>query len=499
MTGRGRRRSIERVATRTIGLLLAVGLLAGCGSGAVNKAGGSATPVVLRLADSNNSDQPDTDTIEHFAAQVRKRSGGAVRVRITYLAAGSSSPYVETRTIRAVRRGRFDLGWVGARAWDLNGVKSFRALQAPFLITSMRLLNRVVASPLAGEMLDTLTQQGGVVGLALVPDFLRHPVGMGRAFVKPADFIGARIRIQPSRVTAALVRALGARPVAISNDDIGLAIDRKQVDAQEVAMLNSPGGSVVTENVVFFGKVLTLFANSDAYQRLSDDQRRAIRGAAADALRYAVAHHPPDSDIAKGYCYDRRRIVFATPADVRQLARKEKAVYRWLESDPQTRRFIDQIQAWKRTTPPDPSTSSATIPSACRRSQQQAQAVGAPRSASIVNGTYRWVITRADSVKYWHTQPKPGGDTFPIVGTAILRDGAWHFTGPEKDDGTYTIRGNRLRFVWPRVASILVFRFTRDPNGTLHLRPVLPMDSGDQFIWSSQPWRRIGPPTATER
>jgi hypothetical protein len=44
-----------------------------------------------------------------------------------------------------------------------------------------------------------------------------------------------------------------------------------------------------------------------------------------------------------------------------------------------------------------------------------------------------------------------------------------------------------------------VFRFARDPNGTIHLKPVLPMDSGDQFIWASKPWRRIGPPTATAR
>jgi TRAP-type C4-dicarboxylate transport system substrate-binding protein len=486
------------MALRTVGLVLAVGLAAGCGSGAANKAGGSSTPVVLRLADSNNSDQPDIGALEHFAAQVQRRSGGAVRVHITFLAAGSSTPDVETRTVEAVKHGRFDLGWIGARAWDLNGVESFRALQAPFLITSMRLLHRVVASPLAGEMLDSLSAQG-LVGLALVPDFLRHPIGMGRALVTPSDFVGARIRIQPSHVTAAVIRALGARPLEISNDDIGLAIQRKRVDAQEAALLASPGASIVTENVVFFGKALTLFASRNSYRRLTEDQRRVVEAAAADAVRYAVAHDPPEREIARGYCYDRRGIVFATPADLAVLIRKERPVYRWLESDPQTKRFIDRIRAWKRTTPPDPRLRPAAIPSACRRPPQAAQAVGAARPPSLLDGTYRWVITRADSVRYWHEPPRPGGDTFPIVGTAVLHDGTWRFTGPEKDDGTYTIRGDRIRFVWPRVASVLVFRFARDPNGTIHLKPVLPMDSGDQFIWASKPWRRIGPPTATAR
>jgi TRAP-type C4-dicarboxylate transport system substrate-binding protein len=497
MTRPDERRSIGNVAPRTIALLLAVGLLAGCSSGAANKAGGSSAPVVLRLANSNSGDQPGTDTIQRFASQVQKRSGGAIRVQITYLAAGSSTPYVETRTISAVRTGRFDLGWIGARAWDLNGLKSFRALQAPFLVTSTRLLNRVVTSPMAQEMIDSLSTED-VVGLALAPDYLRHPVGMGRGLVTPADFAGARIRIQPSRVTAASIRALGSRPVEISNDDIGLAIHDKRVDAQELSMVNTPGGSVATENVVFFGKAFTLFANRDAYRRLTDDQRRAVREAAADAVRYAVAHHVPDSEIAKGYCFDRRRIVLAKPADLAVLIGKEQSVYRWLEADPQTKRFIEQIRAWKRTTP-DPTTTAASIPAACRRAQQPAQARGAARLASLVDGTYRWVITKADARAYWHQPPQPGGDTFPIIGTAILRNGSWRFASPERDEGTYTIRGDRLRFVWPRVNSILVFQFTREQDGTLHLKPILPMDMGDQFIWSSQPWRRIGPPTDTAR
>ena len=488
----------NEMGPRAIALLLAVGVLAGCSSSAANKAGGSSVPVVLRLANSNNGDQPGTDTIEHFAAQVRKRSGGAVRVQITYLAAGSATPYVETRTISAVRHGRYDLGWIGARAWDLNGVKSFRALQAPFLITSTRLLNRVVTSSIAQEMLDSLSTQD-VVGLALVPDYLRHPVGMGRALVTPEDFSGARIRIQPSRVTAAVIKALGARPVAISNDDIGFAIDRERIDAQELSLVNTPGGSVAAENVVLFGKAFTLFANGDAYRQLTDDQRRIVREAAADAVRYAVAHHAPDSDIVKGYCFDRRRVVLAKPADLAVLAREEQPVYRWLEADPQTKRFIEQIQAWKLTTPPDSTTTPDSIPAACRRASQPAQALGTPRAPSLLNGTYRWEITKADARAYWHAPPQPGGDTFPIISTAILRNGSWRFGSPEHDEGTYTIRGDRVRFVWPRVASILVFEFTRAQNGTLHLKPILPMDRGDQFIWASQPWQRIGPPTDTAR
>jgi TRAP-type C4-dicarboxylate transport system substrate-binding protein len=482
------------MAPRTVALLLAVGLLAGCGSGAADKAGGPSTPVVLRLADSNNSDQPDTGALEYFAAQVAKRSGGSLRVRITYLAAGSATPYVEERTITAVRAGHYDLGWIGARAWDEMGVKSFRALQAPFLITSKRLLDRVVTSPLAGEMLDSLGTQN-VVGVALVPDYLRHPAGMGRPLVSPTDFDGARVRIQPSRVSAAVMKALGAVPVAISNSQIGYAIDQKRIDGQEVAMLSSAGGSVLAGNVVLFAKAMTLFANHDSYGRLAASQRRVLRDAAAATVRHAVALYPTDAKIAQRFCFDRRRILLATPAELATLARETRPVYRMLEADPQTRRFIRQIEAWKRTTPPDPAMS---VPAGCRQKQRPAPFAGALQAASLLDGTYRWVITRADAHRYWGPQLNPG-DTYPMIGTAILRNGTWRFAGPEPDRGTFRIRGNRVRFDWPRVATVLVFTFARDGDGTLHLKPVLPMDPGDQFVWSYKPWRRIGPPTQTAR
>jgi hypothetical protein len=161
-----------------------------------------------------------------------------------------------------------------------------------------------------------------------------------------------------------------------------------------------------------------------------------------------------------------------------------------LETDPQTRRFIAQIRAWKRTTPPDPPFSLARP---CKRTQPVAKAPGVPRPASLLDGTYRWMLTLSDARAFWGKVDDPS--QLPLIGTAVLREGTWRFRSPEVDQGTFSIRGDRLRFVWPRIPSILVFRFTRDGDGTIHLRPVLPMDRGDQFVWSYKAWTRIGPPT----
>jgi TRAP-type C4-dicarboxylate transport system substrate-binding protein len=463
-------------------------------SGASDKAGGSRSPVVLRLGNSNNSDQPDTPSIEHFAAEVAKLSKGAVRVRITFLSAGAMTPDVEARTVRMVQHGQFDLGWVGARVWDEFGVKSFEALQAPFLISSKSLLDRIVKSPMASEMLAGVRTQG-VVGLALVPDNLRHPIGITHQLVSLRDFRNARVRVQPSRVTASLFLALGANPVGISNAQIGYALAGKRVDGEELALLNSPGGAIATANVALFPKTLTLFARSDVLARLRPSDRRALLAAAADTVRFAISNNPPDAEIVRHVCVDRRRVILASAADRAALERAARPVYRLLNANPTTRRYIATIRSWKGNTPSDPP---LVLPQECRSPAHVPPNGGVLRDPSLVNGTYRWVLTARDAHAWDPTGPHPG-DTFPMIGAAVLRDGTWRFphSSPTADDdrGTYTIRANRIRFVWRRVNSVLNFAFTRSHDGTLHLKPILPMDFGDQFVWAYRPWRRIGPPT----
>lgn len=478
-------------AARALALLVAVSVVAGCGAGAADKAGGSHAPTVLTVADSDSSDQVSTPALEHFAQQVDSLSHGSLHIHIVFQAAGAATPDVEERVIRAVQSDRFDLGWIGARAWDEVGVKSLRALQAPFLVTSTRLLDRVATSPIGTEMLSGLSR-AHVVGLALVPDLLRHPIGLTRAFVSPSDFGGARIRINPSRVTAAIMRSLGALPVEISNDQIGYAIGRKRVDGEELSLATGISPSVATANVTFFSKAITLFANARKFDRLSDDQRRILRTAAAETVRHVIATYPTDSKIINGLCANRRRVVLATLAERAALVRKVRPVYRMLEGDAQSRRFIEQIREWKRTTPGDPP---LALAAGCSKAQPPAPAVGAARPPSDLDGTYRWVITVTDAHKRWGPHADLAG--LPMVSTAVLRHGTWEVSGPDPqhDTGTFTIHGDRVRFVWPRIPAVLVFRFTRDRDGTIHWKPMLPMDEGDQFVWAYKPWKRLGPPT----
>jgi TRAP-type C4-dicarboxylate transport system substrate-binding protein len=504
-------RRIER-AVSAAAVAAGVGLLAllaaGCtqrsAQGDADKAGGSTGRVVLRLGAAYGEDQPDAKWARYFANQVARLSKGTVRVDVVFRVGGDGVPDVEQRLAKRVRNGDYDLGWIGARAWDELGVTSFQALQAPFLITNYALLDKVVTSPAAGEMLAGLDRYG-VVGLALVPDLLRHPVGFTHPLVTLSDLAGARIRTNPSRATDAIVRSLGATPVHIANARITKGIAARSFDGQEASLAQLPvSGIAVSANVVLFGKALTLFANRRAFERLDRERQAVLR----EAARRTVAHtatHPIvhalgfENVLLRRWCASRTRgrAVLASPSELAALVRATRPVYARLERDRQTRAFIAEIRRMSASLPPEPP---ITVPASCRQDRGTPRATpGRERSPSILNGTYRWVLTEKGAKAF----PYPANPSdLPIVKEIVLRDGTWATprsrTDPP-DAGTYSIAGNRITLHWPSFGYSGTFTFRRDTDGTLHLKAVPQMDRGDQWVWSGAPWHRIGPPRDVTR
>ena len=331
-----------------------VAAAAGCGgasrAGLDDKAGSATAPLVLTVATDTNADGADAETLRYFVRRVEHDSDGRLRVRVVYGAGGDSTPFSEARIGRLVRDGTFDLGWIYSRNWDLLGVQGLRALQAPFLITTYSHLNRVLTSALAPELLREL-RHAGVAGLALVPGELRHPLGLERPLRRAADFAGARIHVAPSRTTDALVHALGATPVHLSQLAAFPAYSAGKVDGKEFGYVDSFGG-VVTANLTLFPTTHTLFANEKALARLDDGRRAALRAAAAETVKHAIRTQSSERTLLQRFCREGGRGATASAADRTAIARSAQPVLAWLERDPQTRRFIAGIRRLGGSLPP---------------------------------------------------------------------------------------------------------------------------------------------------
>jgi hypothetical protein len=308
----------------------------------------------------------------------------------------------------------------------------------------------------------------------------------------PADFQGKRILVPISRVNDAVISALGATPVHLNFAQEQQRVARHEIDGQEMPAFARPN-VWLTSNVTFSATVLTVVANQQRFAKLSDQQQRILREAAAHTAQRAagVMASDPEIGLVEGHC-KRGHVVLASAAELAAFEQAVRAVYAQLERDPQVKAMIAAIRELKRRTPPDPA---PKIPASCSRTV--AVTPGRERDPSFLNGTYRWRITRAGALE---VGADPDDPVIGKIAVMTLRGGqfALEVSDGSRDTGTYKVIGNRIAFDTPH-GYTNTFTFRRSADGTLDLTPVLPMDTGDQLVSSSSPWTRIGPPVRKVR
>jgi TRAP-type C4-dicarboxylate transport system substrate-binding protein len=480
-------------ATVAFAVIAAV-LAGGCSvGGASDKAGGSGEPVVLRLA-STYANLEYTPAIKDFVARVRERSGGNLRIEVVH-DFGEGSADAEQQVVRAVAAGKVDLGWAGTRVFDTMGVFSFQALQAPMLIDSYALQQAVIASDIPGSMMEGLNKVG-VRGLGILADGLRKPIAVKRPLLGPADWRGITFQSFRSQTQAEAIRALGAQPTDVRSAlDEGL--ETGKINGFEknllVYQLNAMASRApyVTANVNLWPQLDALFANPGRLAALTGQQRGWLQQAAQDTAGRSAALADRDAQILETICESGARLANASNRDLAALREAFAPVHAKLQDNPQTKAFIEQILALKQSTAAE---APLAIPVGCSGpAPAQPSAQQGTTAGSQLDGVYRWTLTKKDALEHGPESEKTanGLARYPILCTATLNEGAWQLGEDSHYSGTYAASGDRVVFDWPNVGAVLTFTFSVDDKGNLALRPVKPMDAGDQFVWSTKVWTKI--------
>lgn len=500
----------NRAQASAVAVLLAASGAGCAGAGGPDKAGGQGGVATLELGMPDRPGSQGSDSAQRFAREVRQRSGGKLRIRIVWQAhvraSGGYGPGSDQQVARLVRDGKLDLGLIPARAWDALGVTSLQALQAPFLITSDELSKSVAQSSIAPDMLAGLGR-AGVVGLSLLPDGLRHPVGFDSPLRGPRDYQGRTLRVPLSRVSFELVRALGARPIDLDGAAFQTAVQGGRVtgaeSSLELAGSNLPKLGTVTANVTFFAKLNTLVSDKDAFDKLSEHQRTTLREAAAATLQHIVTASASEPKAAAAACRGGVRLALATAPELAGLQRDARPVYARLERDAQTRAFIARVRELKART----NVSDAPLPRCDGQSPSETSATpadGAGTNQSVINGVYRYTLDEREMVQAG-VDP---GDAYQNYGlqTMTLRGGRFTSAtrskvGTSQCEGRYTVSGNLAEFTVTSqgCAGHWQFRWSKTTNG-LRVTQVKSLPPGvtpqgqalDQMLYGSQPWKKIG-------
>jgi TRAP-type C4-dicarboxylate transport system substrate-binding protein len=483
---------MSRFELRAVSLSAVIALAAvGCTGGgpSADKAGGAGEPVVLRMA-STYGDLGDLPAVQYFVDRVGELSGGHVRIEVVDRWGGFASD-AEQQVVRDVAAGEVDLGWVGTRVFDTMGVRSFQALTAPMLVDSYALENAVIESGLTKQMMRGLDEVG-VVGLGVLADGLRKPIGITGYILGPADWRGITFGTLRSKGQADAIRALGATPAYVFRPELEGTVHEGTIQGFEMNLSNYSRppqwpllAPYVTANVNLWPQMDVLFANPARLAALSAEQRGWLQEAARDAAARSTALADTDAQSMSGTCGAGARFADASRAEVAALRDAFAPVYANLQLDPETEAFIERIQALKESTPPE---ARLSIPPDCTGKAPERPAGVTGDAPAYLNGTYRYEITLDEARKAGMVDPE---DEYPIVDTMVLEDG--HLEGGPFGSGgaTYSVEDDRITFYSVEYDTTTTVTFTRDDQGNLHLTPVPPIDPGDAFQAFSQVWMKI--------
>jgi TRAP-type C4-dicarboxylate transport system substrate-binding protein len=349
-------------------------------------------PVTLRMAIADEAGRPSEDYVNEFIAQVKTISNGNITIEPIWDAGMTTDVGFERGAIELVMGGKADLGLAASRAFDTENIKSFQALQAPFLIDNDALAIAVAKSDIAARMLESLSSTGAV-GLTLWPEDLRHPFSVvpEKPLLSPADFTGLTIRVTPSDVSNMLVEALGGNTIFDDGDYQGAESGLRQG-------FSLTGTPTATGNVTFFAKFQVLFANGSSFENLSETQRTVLREAALAIQKKAISEHPNEAAAASAWCKDGGTIVLASDEQIAAFETASQPVFNSISTDPLNAELITDIRELKAKTQPSAG-ASACAPDITQQTPESIANAEVWSNDLLPNGVWQVELTTDDFVE----------------------------------------------------------------------------------------------------
>ncbi|NDP38565.1 MAG: DctP family TRAP transporter solute-binding subunit [Rhodoferax sp.] len=287
--------------------------------------------ITLRLSHVVAEETPKGLAANRFKLLLQQRSGGRIQVQVY----PNAELYGDHDEMQALQLGAVDLLAPSLSKFGRIGFPEFELFDLPFLFDSVADVRRITQGRLGQRLLARLSHQG-LVGLGYFDNGFKQ-MSANRPLLAPADFVGLRMRVQASRVIAAQMRALGARPVTLAFSETRRALANGVVDGTE-----NPVSNFWTQRMHQVQTDLSLtehgylgyavVANQRLWMSLGDDDRSLIGQALHDALAFGnlIADTQNDKALAALREAGTTRIHTLTPAQRARLAKAVEPVHQAL-------------------------------------------------------------------------------------------------------------------------------------------------------------------------
>jgi len=242
--------------------------------------------ITLRFSHVVAEETPKGLAARRFKELIEKLSDGRIGVQVF----PNARLYGDHDEMQALQLGAVDIVAPSLSKFGRIGLPEFELFDLPFLFDDLNAVRRITLGPLGQKLLQGLPRQG-LVGLGFFDNGFKQ-MSANRPLLEPGDFAGLRMRVQASRVIAAQMRALGARPVTLPFSETRRALATGVVDGTEnpvsnfwtQAMHEVQSDLSLTEHGYLGYAVVT---NQRFWQHLKTSDREMIHQALQQALAYA--------------------------------------------------------------------------------------------------------------------------------------------------------------------------------------------------------------------
>ncbi len=243
----------------------------------------SLTPVTLSIYAPGSG--VTLKTIERYAELVEEASEGAITLQV-YQPGELGN---DAEAIESTRMGTIDIVYAGT-----SGFTSFyepaKILDLPFLFSSADQAYEIVNGEV-GEQIFADFEDYGLVYLASGDNGMRHISTTTKPVHTAADVEGLLIRVPTSQLYLDVWEALGATPVALSLNELALALENGTAEAQDNATYHLVANATY-DNIRYFSYInymwmgITLAINADKYNSLEPAAQEILKEQAIVAARY---------------------------------------------------------------------------------------------------------------------------------------------------------------------------------------------------------------------
>ena len=276
-------------------------------------------PIVIKFSHVAAPDTPKGQAANEFKRLAEERTKGRVKIEVY----PNSMLFKDAEELDALKLGSVQMLAPVPGKFGPAGIPEFEVFDLPYLFPDIDAVHRAYKSKAATDLMKKL-EPNGMIGLAFWDNGFRV-MSANRPIHAPPDMKGLKMRINSSKVNAAIMKSVGALPQTIAFSEVYQGLQTGVIDGTE-----GPLSNLYTQKQYEVQKHVTLsyhtisnyvvIANKVFWDGLPPDIRTTLEGAMRDAtaLNDQVAEKDEQAAIAAIKASGRCEIYTPTPAEKQQ-------------------------------------------------------------------------------------------------------------------------------------------------------------------------------------